>query len=206
MISCWPGCSVNSQKTFWGPTLKPQGGLFLFVCFWFHHYAAAELKAKKWTVEQNKVWPLPLPCQRQDLVPGARLAQPSACMQPQGTFSRRRKGLKKHPASKPAQKSLLKVSFFLWNPVVVYATISEEHHPTHSDPPCLLLSITLRWRGTGGSQQKNPVPAPELTQTYMYVLWLNSQQCTLFPYTRYKIIKAPTHYWLMLMTSRLLWV
>lgn len=135
MISCWPGCSVNSQKTFWGPTLKPQGGLFLFVCFWFHHYAAAELKAKKWTVVQNKVWPLPLPCQRQDLVPGARLAQPPACMQPQGTFSRRRKGLKKHPASKPAQKSLLKVSIFLWNPVVVYATISEEHHPTHSDPP-----------------------------------------------------------------------
>lgn len=82
MISCWSGFSVKFQKTFWGPALKPQGELFLFVCFWFHHYAAAaELKARKWTPEQNRAWPLFLSRQGQDLAPGARLVQLPACMQ-----------------------------------------------------------------------------------------------------------------------------
>lgn len=175
MISCWPGCSVNSQKTFWGPTLKPQGGLFLFVCFWFHHYAAAELKAKKWTVEQNRVWPFPCPARSRiwSLVPACNHGE---------RFLGEERGWRSIQPPNWHRKACWR-SVFVWNPVVVYATISEEHHPTHSDPPCLLLSITLRWRGTGGPQQKNPVPAPELTQTY--VLWLNSQQCTLFPYTQY---------------------
>lgn len=52
-------------------------------------------------------------------------------------------------------------------------------------------------------QAKHPMSAPDITHnTQTYVFRLSSQQCAVFPYTQYKMIKIPTHYWLTLMTSR----